>query len=256
MRITSTDNPRIKAIASLKKSRERNQTGLFLIEGHREVQRAISAGIAIETLVVCPDLRGDETVVADGLDTLTVSVAPMRRIAMREHPPGMIAVARQFATDLGRLELGEDPLVLIAERVEKPGNLGAMLRTCDAAGCDGLIVADPATDVFNPNVVRASQGALFSVPLAVAPAGEVIGWCREQSLTVLGGYPTADRDLWDVATGPRTAILIGAEDVGISELWNTAAIPVRIPMRGAADSLNASVSAALLLYEVLRQRRS
>lgn len=256
MTITSTDNPRVKAIAKLKKTRERNRTGLFLIEGHREIQRAIAAGVAIETLVVCPDLRGDETLLVDDLETLTVSVAPMRRMAIRENPPGMIAVARQFDTSLSRLLLQENPLLLIAEHVEKPGNLGAMLRTCDAAGCDALIVADPATDLFNPNVVRASLGALFSVPVAVASARDVIQWCRNQSIGVVGGYPLASREMWDVSMTDATAVLVGAEDVGISEIWEELATPVRIPMAGTADSLNASVSAALLLYEARRQRRT
>ena len=256
MTITSTDNPRIKAMAKLKRARERKRTGMFLIEGHREVERAVAAGIEIETLVVCPDLNGDEDLVAANEATLIVGVAPMRRITVRENPPGVVAVARQFDTGLSRLQLGESPLLLIAEQVEKPGNLGAMLRTCDAAGCDGLIVADPATDIFNPNVVRASQGALFSVPVVVATAEEIIPWCHRQSITVIGGYPSAGDEMWEVAMGNAIAILVGAEDVGITEVWDEIATPVRIPMSGTADSLNASVSAALLLYEAQRQRRS
>ncbi len=178
MTITSADNPRIKAIARLKKARERRQSGRFLIEGEREVSRAIVAGITIDTLVICREYLGDGALPETTAEILEVGPAPMRRIAMREHPPGVVAVAVQFDTSLSHLEPGSEPLVLIAETVEKPGNLGAMLRTCDAAGADAFIVADPATDIFNPNVVRASQGALFSVPVAVATTGDVIEWCH------------------------------------------------------------------------------
>ena len=252
--ITSTDNPRIKALAKLKTARERRRTGQFLIEGAREVERAVAAGVTVDLLLVCRELPGSPEPIPAAGEVVEVSPGPMRKVAIREHPPGVIAVARQFDTGLHRFEAGPAPLYLIAERVEKPGNLGAMLRTCDAAGADGLIVADAATDVFNPNVVRASQGALFSVPIAVAGTSEAIDWCGRYGVQVVGGYPDAERSLWDVSlTGP-TAILVGAEDVGISAEWLAVAVPVQIPMSGQADSLNASVAAALMLYEARRQR--
>ncbi|MDJ0953860.1 MAG: TrmH family RNA methyltransferase [Acidimicrobiia bacterium] len=253
--ITSTDNPRIKAYAKLKNARERKRTGLFLIEGHREVARALNAEVAVDTLLVCDELLGPEPIETAGSDVLEIGAAPMRKIAMRENPPGVVAVARQFGTSLSELHVGEDPLLLIVEEVEKPGNLGAMMRTCDAVGADALIVAEPVTDIFNPNVVRASQGALFSVATAVAGTNEVIGWCRKRGITVVGGYPAASTELWDASLTGAVAMLVGAEDAGISAAWDDVATPVRIPMAGAADSLNASVSAALLLYEAKRQRR-
>jgi len=252
--ITSTENPRIKALSKLKTARERRRTGQFLIEGAREVERARHSGATIELFLVCRELPGTVDPADAEVEVLEVAPGPMRKVAMRENPPGVIAVARQFDTAISRLEPGTTPLYLIAEGVEKPGNLGAMLRTCDAAGADGLVVADPVTDVFNPNVVRASQGALFSVPIAVADTAETINWCRRHRLNVVGGYPGATDSLWDVAlTGP-IAVLVGAEDVGISSAWDDVANPVQIPMRGRADSLNASVAAALLLYEARRQR--
>ena len=253
--ITSTDNPRIKAYAKLKNARERKRTGLFLIEGHREVARALQAEVAVDTLLVCEELLGTEPIDTAGSNVLEIGAAPMRKVAMRENPPGVVAVARQFGTSLSELQFGQDPLLLIAEEVEKPGNLGAMMRTCDAVGADALIVADPVTDIFNPNVVRASQGALFSVATAVAETNEVIGWCRKSGITVVGGYPAASTELWDAPMTGAVAMLVGAEDAGISAAWDDVATPVRIPMAGAADSLNASVSAALLLYEAKRQRR-
>ncbi len=254
MTITSTGNPRIKALAKLKTARERHRSGQFLIEGDREVQRAVAAGIHVDTLLVCPELPGAEVSVGADVEMLRVTRDPMRKVAMREHPPGVIAVARQFETDLSRFEPGPNALYLVAESMEKPGNLGAMLRTCDAVGVDGFVAADPATDVFNPNVVRASQGALFSVPVAVATAADTIAWCRDNSVQIVAGYPDAARSLWEVTLTGSTAVLVGAEDVGVSAHWHDAVVPVRIPMYGLSDSLNASVSAAVMLYEARRQR--
>ena len=176
----------------------------------------------------------------------------MSRIGMREGCS--LKLYGLQGPHLLQLDTGPVPLLLVAERAEKPGNLGAMMRTCDAVGATALIVADPATDVFNPNVVRASQGAIFSIKIAVATSKAVIAWCQERSIPVVGGYPEAGIDMWNTdMTGPL-AILVGAEDVGISESWSAVASPTRIPMAGTADSLNASVSAALLLYEAARQR--
>lgn len=257
-RITSSANPRVKAYAKLKTAKGRSHTGLFLIEGYREIERAISSGVDIEALLMCPELLsgGHEPALdaARGSHTLELADVPFRKIALRQHPPGMIAVAHTYETRLERLQLGPDPLVLVIESVEKPGNLGAMMRTADAAGVDALVMADAATDVFNPNVIRASQGSLFGLPLAVASTEDTIQWTRDRALRVIAGYLDAERDLWQAdMTGP-TAIVIGAEDVGISATWRDVAETVQIPMAGTADSLNASVSAAVLLYEALRQR--
>jgi TrmH family RNA methyltransferase len=253
--ITSTDNPRVKAIAKLKSARERRKTGLFLIEGDREVERAVAAGITIETLVICDDLLGDDIAPDVAGEVLNVAVAPMRRMALRENPPGVIGIAKQFDTTLGRLVLPANPLLLVAESIEKPGNLGAMIRTCDAVGA-AVVVADPGTDLFNPNVVRASQGALFTVPVATGTAPEVIDWLDAHDIKVIGGYPNATQDMWEADMSGSTAILVGAEDMGVSTEWDNTATPVRIPMAGSADSLNVAVSAAVLLFEAMRQRRA
>jgi TrmH family RNA methyltransferase len=240
----------------LKASRERAATGRFLIEGEREVARALECGVDIEFLLECPELLERSVVeVTPPVERIELAEAAMGKVAMRQHPPGLIAVARQFDTSLDAIRLGRDPLVLIAEAVEKPGNLGAMLRTADAFGIDAVVMVDSGTDIFNPNVVRASQGALFSVDVAAATAAAAIAWAISRGLQIVGGYPDASRDVWDVDVRGPTAMLVGAEDAGISNVWEEVANPVRIPMEGISDSLNASVAAALMLYEAVRQRR-
>jgi TrmH family RNA methyltransferase len=255
-RITSPSNPLIKSLARLKNSRERAERGLFLIEGPREIGRAIEAGIDIDTLLICPALGGEPPTGFDPNAVLEVGQDAIARVAIRRHPPGSIAVARQFATGIDRLQVSASPLLLVVEAIEKPGNLGAMMRTADGAAVDAVIVADPNTDVFNPNVVRASQGALFTVPVVVAEAADVIEWLQARSMTVVGGYPDARTELWESDLTEPTAVLVGAEDIGISPAWDDVARKVRIPMRGSSDSLNASVAAAIMLFEAVRQRRS
>lgn len=254
--ITSTANPRVKTLAKLKTAKERTRSGLFLVEGHREVERAIQSGVEIQTLLVCTELLGEELpAIPKHIEQLELAEAPMGKIAMRHNPPGVIAVARQFDTGLETLHLGRNPLVLIAEGIEKPGNLGAMMRTADAVGVDALVAAGGVADVFNPNAIRASQGAVFSVAIASGSTTDVIDWAESRSLLVVGGYPAAHSELWEVNMTGAVAVLVGAEDVGISAAWDHVAKPVRIPMSGAADSLNTSVSAAVLLFEARRQRR-
>ena len=254
-RITSTANPRIKSFAKLKTSRERVRSGLFLIEGTREIRHADVAGVEISSLLVCPDLGEIYRSETSNHDVIEVTAEVMAKVAVRQNPPGSIAVATQFPTDLDRLEVGPDPLVLVVEAIEKPGNLGAMLRTADGAGVDAVIVADPGTDVFNPNVIRASQGALFTVPIAVAETREAVAWLRKHGAAVVGGYPEATESLWDADLVGSTALVVGAEDVGISPQWDAITTRVQIPLAGSADSLNASVAAAVLLFEAVRQRR-
>ena len=254
--ITSPTNPRVKAFAALKKARDRRETGLFLIEGRREVDRALTAGVEIEQILLCPSLLGPLATPLDfGGETLELGESAFAKVALSQNPAGIIAVARQFDTSLAHIDPGPYPLLLVVERIEKPGNLGAMLRTADAAGVDAVLVADPVSDVFNPNVVRASQGALFSVPLAVTSTAEIIAWLRAREIVVVGGYPEATAELWESDLTAPTAMLVGAEDAGISAVWEGLATPVRIPMAGIGDSLNASVSAGILLFEAFRQRR-
>jgi TrmH family RNA methyltransferase len=255
--ITSPSNPRIRDLATLHKRREREARGRFLVEGAREISRGLSAGITFVEIVACPELESapQESVrlraSAAGVPVTLVSERAFTKVSRRQNPDGLVAVAASFPVSLASLD-PRPGLVLIAEATEKPGNLGAMLRTADATGA-ALIAAGGGVDVFNPNVVRASQGAVFSVPLAVAEAPEAASWIAGIG-TVAVATPDADRPYWDFdMTGP-TAIVVGSEHAGVSPAWQEIGTPIQIPMAGQADSLNTSVAAAVLLYEAVRQR--
>ncbi len=261
--ITSTTNPRIKDLVKLRSRRHRDRSGRFLIEGFREITRATEAGLDFDTLFVAPDLYLGtnepalvERVTATGAAVLPVSEDPFRKASYRDRPDGLLAVARQFATDLDGLSPAADQLLLVAEAIEKPGNLGTMLRTADAAGAS-IIVCDPTTDPFNPNVVRASVGTLFTVPLAVASTDEVILHLRSIGVKTIATTPDTDGTIFDRDLTGAVAIVVGSEQYGLSDRWLEAANHwARIPMAGHADSLNAAVAAAVALYEAVRQRRS
>ena len=260
-RIESTSNSRIKELVRLRQRRHRDRTGRFLIEGFREISRAVQAGIVIDQIYACPELylgSNEGTLVASaasqGAAEFEVAEAPFRKASYRDRPEGLLAVSAQFETGLDRIDLTGNPLVLVAEAIEKPGNLGTMLRTADAAGA-AMIVCDPTTDPFNPNVVRASIGTLFTVPMAIAAAEEVIAHLRAGGLTIVATTPDTSRSIYEVdMTGP-TAIVVGSEQYGLSDRWLGAADHrARLPMAGAADSLNAAMAAGISLFEAIRQR--
>jgi len=260
--ITSPANPRIKALVRLRTRRERDRQGRFLVEGYRELSRALDAGIALEELYVAPDLllgNNEPELIARasgaGAEVFEVAAEPFRKASYRDRPEGLLGVARQFPASLAALDLTGTPLLLVAEGIEKPGNLGTMLRTADAAGANGVIVADPATDPFNPNVVRASLGTLFTVPLAVADSDAVIGTLRSAGVSILAATPDGARPHHAVDLTGSVALVVGSEQYGLSAQWLEAAderVVIRMP--GRVDSLNAAMAAGILLFEAVRQR--
>jgi RNA methyltransferase, TrmH family len=260
--IASPSNPQIKSVARLRDRRQRDSTGLTLVDGTREVRRALESGIDVVEAFVCePMLAGEDAraaldaLTARGIPTVSTTEAAFAKVAFGDRADGLIAVVRVPALRLDDLELPRDPLIVVLEGIEKPGNLGAVLRSADGAGADALIAASPRTDVFNPNAIRASAGTIFSIPIAAASSPDVVGWLRERSIRVLAARVDAD-ELYTAAdlTGPL-AIAFGSEADGLTEAWGAADIAaVRLPMRGIADSLNVSVSAAVVLYEARRQR--
>lgn len=259
--ITSPANPRLRALVRLRRRRDRDAAGVTLVDGVEETSLALRSGARVREAYWCPDL--DDGRAAPLIDDLTGRGVPLIRlsrvafekIAYREGPDGMLAVLETPGRTLAGFEPPTPAFLIVAEHVEKPGNLGAILRTADAAGVDGVIAADPVTDWGNPNVVRGSKGAVFSVPVVSAGSEETLTWLRDRGIALLAATPDTDvlhteADL----TGP-VAIAVGAEKEGLSEaLLEAADIRVRIPMVGRVDSLNVATSAAILLYEAVRQR--
>jgi TrmH family RNA methyltransferase len=261
-RITSTTNPRLKSALRLRGRRERDKTGLTLIDGARETARALAGGATIREVFVSSQWCVDDDCHA-ALDALRSASVPVfelgpdafAKLAYGDRLDGIISVARTPLRRLADLDLPANPLIAVIEGVEKPGNLGAVLRTADGAGLSAVIVAEPGTDLLNPNVIRASLGTIFSVPVAVASTGEVLTWLREHDISIIAArvqgsvdYTAADY------TGP-TAVALGSEARGLSDAWaELADASVHIPMLGVADSLNVSTTAAILFYEARKQR--
>lgn len=257
--ITSLQNPRIKEAVKLRERRKREETGTFLIEGYRELSRAVAARWEIETLFYCPEffLGSNESSLIELIlgEKFCCNEAVFEKLSYRDRPDGLLAVARQQRKMLEDLPLSKNPFLLVAESIEKPGNLGTILRSADAVGVDGLIIADPNTDLFNPNVVRASVGTLFHVPVVSATTEETLRFLEEKKITVLSATPQAEKNFTKEDCTIPLAIVVGSEQYGLTKPWFEATKKqVRIPMKGMADSLNVSAATTLLLYEVLRQR--
>ena len=261
LEITSTANPRIKQLVALRRRRGRDQSDVTLVEGQAEIELALSASVRPRTLFYCPELAAPESLAltgrmaALGAEVVRVSRPVFEKISYRDGPDGWLALVPAITADLAALDLGERPLVLVCAGLEKPGNLGAILRTADAAGVVAVIAADPVTDWGNPNVIRASKGTVFSVPVASATTAETLDWIAAHGLRIVATTPDAQQLVSETdLTGP-VAIAVGAEQTGLTADWLArAGTRVRIPMFGKADSLNVSTSAAIVIYEAVRQR--
>jgi RNA methyltransferase, TrmH family len=262
MVIASFQNPKIKSLVAQRRGRERASAGTMLVEGYEELSLALASGVRLRELYYCPELMAasNQLGLLDhagmiSADRYELTRPVFEKVAYRQGADGWLAVAPAPATSLDRIRLDASSLVLVCEGVEKPGNLGAMLRTADAVGASGVVAIDMPTDWGNPNIVRASKGAIFSVPVAEASAAEVLAWLHKAGVKLVAATPAAEQLYTNAElTGP-VAIAVGTEKQGLSEsLLRAADAPVRIPMAGAVDSLNVATSAALLLYEVVRQR--
>ena len=258
-KITSTQNPKIKRLQALQqKSSERRQSGLFVVEGRRELMHCIETGFTIDTVFWCPDVEGGtEPLPSWPSDTrlYEVSKEVYEKVAYRGSTEGVIAEVRTRQLTLEELQLPERPLIVVVERVEKPGNLGAILRSADAAGVDAVIVCDPLTDLYNPNLVRSSVGAVFSVPCVACSSEACITFLKAHGIQILTAQLQDSELYYDTDMRRATAIVMGTEATGLTDAWRQAAdAHIRIPMLGRVDSLNVSVSAAVLMYEAVRQR--
>ncbi|MEP0803910.1 MAG: RNA methyltransferase [Chloroflexota bacterium] len=260
--ITSPQNPRVKYIVKLREDkRQRQKDGLLLVEGWDEIQLALTAGHKPQTLLTAPELASRPLTFlsaekeVEPVETLTVSRAAFEKMSYRDNPDGWLAVFPIPRLSLAELKVSKSPLLIAAESIEKPGNLGAILRTADAAGVDALLLCDPRVDPWNPNVIRASRGTVFSVPVVECDSLSALTWLRAHGMRVLAATPSAEANYTAVDMRPPTAIAVGTEDAGLTDFWmENADLKVKIPMRGQVNSLNVSVSTALILYEALRQR--
>ncbi|MCB1121846.1 MAG: RNA methyltransferase [Verrucomicrobiae bacterium] len=261
--IDSLQNPRIKRIRGLAQKRQRDREGLFVLEGERELERGLASGVQATQVCLCPELfKHDEAseVLHQSLLQGTAPVVYLSRkvfehVSYRENPDGFLATCKTFEKRLEDLVLSRNPMLLVLEAVEKPGNLGTILRTADATAVDAIILNDPATDLFNPNVIRASAGVVFAVPVVVASSEETLNFLKTKGIQTLATTPAAEDLYHQVSLEKPTALLMGSEKDGLSDFWiQRADRQIRMPMLGQADSLNVSTSTAIVLYEALRQR--
>ncbi len=261
-KISSLQNPRVKQLVKLRDRRPRDEAGVFLVEGYREIRRALEKGVALTEVFFSPEwfLGENEPALlaqaeAAGATLFELTKDAFAKVAYRERPDGLLAVAPQWKRALTDLTLPPVPFLLVVEAIEKPGNLGTILRSADAAGCDAVIVCDPVTDIFNPNVVRASTGVLFSVPLVVEESTRVQAWLREQKIRTVATTPAAEKIYSDADLRGPLAVVMGSEQYGLSQFWlENCDLPVRIPMAGQADSLNVAMATIITLFEAVRQR--
>lgn len=260
--ITSAANERIKRTARLRDRADRDAARQVLVEGYREVRRALEGGWRIRELFFCRPLflgthEGDlmERCRASGADLLDCGEAAFRKLSYRDRPDGLVAVADQRRLALEDLHLPEQPLLLVIEGVEKPGNLGTMLRTADAGGVHAVIVCDPRTDLFNPNTVRSSVGSLFLIPAVTATTEETMAWLVARGIRSYAATPSATRAHFDCDLARGAALVVGSEQYGLSEAWLQGADErILIPMHGRCDSLNVASAATILIFEAARQR--
>ena len=261
-RITSRHNPRIRDIARLRGREGREQTGLVLVDGAREVSRALAAGVPIREAVVSPALlragASRETLAAlerAGVSVLEVGPEAFERVAYGDRRDGVLAVAAPSRRSLADLDLVAAPLVAVLEGVEKPGNLGAVARSADAAGVDAILVVDGVTDVFHPNAIRGSLGAIFALPVVATTSADAREWLAARQIAVVAALVDASDPPWEVDLSGALAIALGSEAHGLSDEWrDDGIVGVALPMLGIGDSLNVSAAAAVLFYEARRQR--
>ncbi|MBL8078917.1 MAG: RNA methyltransferase [Anaerolineales bacterium] len=255
MDITSLQNPKIKYIVKLREDkRQRLRDGFMLVEGCDELTLALSSGLKPESLLTAPELAS-RSIDISNVEITTVTRAVFEKISYRDNPDGWLGIFPIPKRSLEEIKLSASPLVIVTESVEKPGNLGAILRTADAAHVDALLVCDPRVDLWNPNVIRASRGAVFSVRTVEVESSNALAWLRSNKMRVLAATPSAEEMYTDVNMKEPVAIAVGTEDTGLTDFWmQNADVKVKIPMLGKVNSLNVSIATALITYEAVRQR--
>ncbi|MEA1963163.1 MAG: RNA methyltransferase [Patescibacteria group bacterium] len=254
--ITSSKNIKIKEINKLRKSNKRKKENLFIIEGKKEIDLAKKSGICVKELFFLENVYGEELNSFSGITKNSVADEVFKKISFRENPDGYLAIAQSKNFQLKNIKLSKNPFLLILEAIEKPGNLGAILRSADAAGIDAVIITEPKTDIFNPNVIRSGLGTIFTNQIAICKNKELFSWLKEKNINTFAATPNTDNFYCGSNFKNSLALVIGAEHEGLSKEWlEFADNKIKIPMNGKIDSLNASASAAIILFEVVRQRK-
>jgi TrmH family RNA methyltransferase len=254
--LTSLQNPRVKYVVKLREDkRQRQRDGLTIVEGKYELELALASGLKPYEIYYCEELAGEKPNLFSDLRFVTVTRVVFKKMSQRENPDGWMAIVPIPRRTLDTLPLSPSPFLVLAESVEKPGNLGAILRTADAVGIDGLLVCDPRVELNNPNVVRASRGTLFTVPAVETTNKDALPWLRTNGILVVAATPKADTKYTAVNLCQPICIAVGTEDEGLTSFWmENADLKVNIPMIGKVNSLNVSASTAIILYEAVRQR--
>jgi TrmH family RNA methyltransferase len=254
--IESVQNPRIKHVVKLREDRrQRQRDSLTLVEGRYELELALAGGLQHREIFYCAELSDGKPIAHLPLPATTVTRAVFEKMSHREGPDGWLAVVTPRRLELGSLQLGSSPLLLMAEAVEKPGNLGAIFRTADSAGVEAVLVAEPRVELFSPGVIRASRGTVFTVPAVESGNAALFSWFKQNKIRILAATPQAERKYTEIDYRTPICFAVGTEDAGLSSFWmERADIQVRIPMYGKVNSLNVSASTAILLYEAVRQR--
>jgi TrmH family RNA methyltransferase len=257
--ITSVQNPYIKSLVQLQeKAKVRKQTGTFLIEGQREIDLALKGGYEIETILICTDLVQhfeNLNIQKSEHQLIEISKEVYQKLAYRDTTEGILAIAKTKSLSLSELKLSKNPLILVGEAIEKPGNVGAILRTADAANVDAVIIANPKSDLYNPNIVRSSVGCLFTRQIATGTTEEVIAYLKANNIIIYSATLQDSTEYHTQDYTTPTALVVGTEATGLSEKWRTESTKnIIIPMQGEIDSMNVSVAAAILLFEAKRQR--
>jgi RNA methyltransferase, TrmH family len=254
-KIASSENTEIKNIIKLKKSRERKKQGLIVVEGRHEISMAISGGVKIKMLYMSSDYSSDMNFKIDVSCCTEVSEEVFKKISSRENPDGYLALASVKELELEKIKLSANPLIVILDGIEKPGNIGAIIRTCDAVKADTILICGSKGDIYNQNTIRASLGTVFTKQVLTCSTENAIGWLKKNNIAIFATSLEAKEYYTEKDYTKSVALVIGAEHEGISKHWlNAGALLIKIAMLGKIDSLNASVSAGVTLYEVLRQR--
>ncbi len=266
-KIVSKSNERIKTLVKLQDRRSREHFQKFIIEGLREVERALESKVKLLEIYFCPELFSKNESVSTvqraynlGLQITEVTRDVFEKISFREGPDGILAVGLPYVLDFDQIALTQKPLILVIEAIEKPGNLGALIRTAEAAGVEAILMSDPVVDLFNPQVIRASQGLVFKLPIIVSENDKVLDFLLQNNIQILATTPHVKEPYWSVDMQGPTAILLGSEKSGLSEFWleknaqNKKIVPITIPMLGSSDSLNVNAAATIVLFEAVRQR--